>query len=260
VRINRPSFRSVPRPGARAAQGGLVAVSLGAVLLAPLAAAGPAGTATPTISGATSLSDTVSVSFETSKSAATSNVHLLAWNDFHGNLEPAGNIYGKFAGGAPFLAKLVKERQAAYGKRGQATVLAGDNIGASPLATALFNEEPSTIVSNLMNVDFSAVGNHEFDKGSTELLRIQNGGCKPVTGCNAAPYAKESGGTTKRYPGADFQYLAANVLDSTTNKPLFPAYGIKKLRSTTNRTSMSVSSARCCGTPRASSRRPGSPV
>jgi len=235
VRFDRSSFRSVRRPSSRVTQGGLVAVSLGAVLLAPLAATGPAATAAPTISGAQSLTDTVSVSFESHKPSKTSDVHLLAWNDFHGNLEPAAlNIYGKFAGGAPYLAKLVKERQKAYG-RSEATVLAGDNIGASPLSNALVNEEPATIVSNLMKVDFSSVGNHEFDKGATELQRIQNGGCKPVVGCNGAPYAKAHGGTTKRYPGADFQYLSANVLDSKTKKPLFPAYGIKKLRTSSNK-------------------------
>src|SRR3954471_23584087 len=164
VRFDRSSFGSVFRPRSRVAQGGLVTVSLGAVLLAPLAATGPAGSAAPTISGARSLTDTVSVSFETGKPARTSDVHVLAWNDFHGNLEPASlNIYGKFAGGAAYLAKLVKDRQAAHGHRSQATVLAGDNIGASPLANALFNEEPATIVSNLMKVDFSSVGNLEFD-------------------------------------------------------------------------------------------------
>jgi 5'-nucleotidase len=237
VRFDRSSFPPVLRPSSRVAQGGLVAISLGAVLLAPLAAAGPAVTAAPTISGAQTLTDTVAVSFETAaEPAETSDVHLLAWNDFHGTLEPAAmNIYGKFAGGAPYLAKLVKDRQAQYGLRGQATVLAGDNIGASPLASALVNEEPSTIVSNLMRVDFSSVGNHEFDKGAAELQRIQNGGCKPVTGCTGAPYQKAHGGTTKRYPGADFQYLAANVLDTATQKPIFPAYGTKKLRSTSNK-------------------------
>ena len=71
----------------------------------------------------------------------------------------------------------------------EATVFAGDNIGASPLANGLFFEEPATIVTNLMNVDVASVGNHEFDKGKDELLRIQNGGCKPVDGCTAAPYA-----------------------------------------------------------------------
>jgi 5'-nucleotidase len=226
VKLNRPSTRL--------AQGGLVAVSLGAVLLAPLAAGGPAGSSAATISGANSLTDTVSVSFaSSSKPKTTSDVHVLAWNDFHGNLEPASlNIYGHFAGGAAYLSKLVKDKQAEYG-HSEATVLAGDNIGASPLANALFNEEPAVIASNLMNVDFSSVGNHEFDKGAAELKRIQDGGCKPVTGCNGAPYAKGNTGeaTSKKYPGADYQYLSANVLDNATGEPLFPAYGIKKLRS-----------------------------
>jgi 5'-nucleotidase len=226
----------------RGIQVGLVTVSLGAVLLAPLAASGPTGSAGragstgSTISGARSLTDTVSVSFQSAgatsggRAGRTSTVHVLAWNDFHGNLEPAGlNIYGQFAGGAAYLAKLVKARQAAYG-RGQATVMAGDNIGASPLADALFNEEPATIVANLMHVDASSVGNHEFDKGSTELQRIQNGGCAPVTGCLGAPYAKANGRTTNRYPGADFQYLSANVISNATGKPLFPAYQVKRLR------------------------------
>ena len=215
----------------RAAQGSLVAVSLGAVILAPLAATGPAGTAAPTISGASSLTDAVSVSFaKPDRHRRTSEVHVLTWNDFHGNLEPASlNIYGHYAGGAAYLAKLVEAKQAQYGAS-QATVLAGDNIGAAPLANALFNEEPAIITDNLMHVDFSSVGNHEFDKGATELLRIQHGGCNPTTGCLGAPYAKPNGGSTNRYPGADFQYLSANVLNTATGKTLFPAYGIKKLR------------------------------
>src|SRR6266542_2847260 len=140
------------------------------------------------ISGARSLSDQVSVSYKALDSQRTTDVHLLAFNDLHGNLEAASlNIYGKFAGGAAYLAKAVKDRQALY--RGhQATIFAGDNIGASPLANGLFFEEPVTIASNLMHVDFASVGNHEFDKGKEELLRIQNGGCRPVDGCTAAPY------------------------------------------------------------------------
>jgi 5'-nucleotidase len=227
VRFKRPGSLL----GSRAIQGGLVAVSLGAVIIAPLAATGPSSASAPTIGGASSLTDALSVSFQkTSASTKTSTVHVLAWNDFHGNLEPAGlNIYGKFAGGAAYLAKLVESKQALYG-RSQATVLAGDNIGAAPLANALFNEEPAIITDNLMNVDFSSVGNHEFDKGSAELLRIQNGGCKPDTGCLGAPYAKANGRSTNRYPGADFQYLSANVLNTSTSKPLFPAYGVKTLK------------------------------
>ena len=157
-------------------------------------------------------------------------MHLLAFNDLHGNLEAAGlNIYGQFAGGAAYLAKAVKDRQAIYGDH-QATLLAGDNIGASPLANGLFFEEPITIASNLMNVDFASVGNHEFDKGSAELLRIQNGGCH-ADGCTAAPYALPDGGTTNVYPGADFQYLSANVVVDATGRTLLPAYGTKRFKS-----------------------------
>jgi len=217
----------------RGTTAGLATAALGAVLLAPLtgvtAGLAPAsGPSTPgvLIDGARSLDDAVSVSYET-KPVRSTDLHLLAWNDFHGNLEPAGlNIYGKFAGGAAYLAKLVKDRQAQYGRR-QATVLAGDNIGAAPLADALFSEEPATVVTNLMNVDFASVGNHEFDKGTAELLRVADGGCG-ADKCAGKPYALPSGRSTNVYPGAKFQYLSANVLN-TKKKPLFPAYGIKKL-------------------------------
>jgi 5'-nucleotidase len=184
------------------------------------------------------LSDKVSVDWAGDhRPQRTTDVHLLAWNDFHGNLEPTGlTQYGQFAGGAAYLAKAVHDKQREYGAQ-QATVMAGDNIGASPLANGLFKEEPGTIMANLMNVDFAAVGNHEFDKGKDELKRIQNGGCAS-TGCTAAPYTVERDGTlttTNTYPGADFQYLAANVIDNATGKPLFPAYGIKRFPATRGR-------------------------
>ena len=63
----------------------------------------------------------------------------------------------------------------------------GDNIGASPLANGLFFEEPITIATNLMHVDFGSVGNHEFDEGCAELLRLQTGRRRPAPGCTAAP-------------------------------------------------------------------------
>jgi 5'-nucleotidase len=157
-------------------------------------------------------------------------VHVLAYNDFHGTLDPGSqNLYGKFAGGGAYLAKVIKDKQAAYGNL-EATVFGGDNIGASPLADGLFFGEPSTILANLMHVDFASVGNHEFDKGKDELLRIQNGGCRPVEGCTAAPYALAGGGTTDVYPGADFQYLANNVIVDATGQTLFPGYGIKQFQ------------------------------
>ena len=131
------------------------------------------------------------------------------------------NIYGQFAGGAAWLAKAVQDKQAQYGDK-QISVIAGDNIGASPLVDGLFFGEPSTIVTNLMNVDFASVGNHEFDKGTAELLRIQNGGCRADVGCTAAPYALADGGTTNTYPGADFQYLSANVVRDDNGQDAVP--------------------------------------
>jgi 5'-nucleotidase len=207
----------------------LAAIGIGVVLAAPLASPNKAE-AGPVIAGARSLSDQVLVTYENVNKRPTTDVHLLAFNDLHGNLEAAGNnIYGRFAGGAAYLAKAIKDRQAQYGAK-QATIFAGDNIGASPLANGLFHEEPITIVSNLMHVDFASVGNHEFDKGSAELQRIQNGGCHP-DGCTGKPYALPDGSTTDVYPGADFQYLSANVVRTATGETLFPAVGIKKFTS-----------------------------
>ena len=208
----------------------LVTFAVGVVAVAPLATSDKAAAKRITVAGARSLSDQVQVQFGDKKNP-TDEVHILAFNDLHGNLEPATlNIYGRFAGGAAYLAKVVKDRQALYGDH-EVTVFAGDNIGASPLANGLFFEEPITIATNLMNVDFASVGNHEFDKGRTELLRIQNGGCKPVAGCTAAPYALANGRSTDTFPGADFQYLSANVTVDATGKTLFPAYGIKEIKS-----------------------------
>jgi 5'-nucleotidase len=222
----------------RATRVGLIVVALGAVAAAPLAVTGAPPAGAVTIAGANTLSDKVSVDWAgTHRPTRTTDVHLLAWNDFHGNLEPAGlTQYGQFAGGAAYLAKAVHDKQREYGAR-QATLMAGDNIGASPLVNGLFKEEPATIMANLMNVDFASVGNHEFDKGKDELKRIQKGGCS-ADGCTAAPYTIERDGkltTTNTYPGADFQYLAANVIDNQTKQPLFPAYGIKRFPSTSGR-------------------------
>lgn len=208
----------------------LLAVSaVATALLAPLAAStGTAGAVT--IEGAQSLNDTVRVDFDRGNKDRTTDVHVLAWNDFHGNLEPGTlNIYGQFAGGAPWLAKAVGDKQAAYGDK-QMTVFAGDNIGASPLVDGLFSGEPATIVTNLMHADFASVGNHEFDKGSAELLRIQRGGCRTDVGCTGAPYALANGRSSNRYPGADFKYLSANVVRNDNGRTLFPAFGIQRFK------------------------------
>ena len=92
-------------------------------------------------------------------------------------------------------------------------VSAGDLIGATPLVSALFHDEPTIEAFNLMGLDFNGVGNHEFDEGVDELLRMQNGGCHPVDGCqDGDPFA-----------GADFTFLAANVAYKDTRRDDLPA-------------------------------------
>jgi len=210
-------------------QAGFAAAALGVALAAPLATSTNDRADAVTITGAHSLSDQVAVNFA-KPGGKTTHVHLLAYNDLHGTLEPGSqNLYGQFAGGAAYLAKAIKDKQALYGAD-EATLFAGDGIGASQLANSLFHEEPSTIISNLMHADYASVGNHEFDKGKDQLLRIQNGGCSP-DGCTGAPYALANGGTSNVFPGADFQYLSANVVVDATGDTLFPAYGIKSFPS-----------------------------
>ena len=153
------------------------------------------------------------------------DVKLLAINDFHGNLEPptgsSGTIAGQAAGGAEYLAtQLAKLRGTTEEEQERTiTVAAGDLIGASPLLSAAFHDEPTIEEMNLAGLQFASVGNHEFDEGAAELLRMQNGGCHPVDGC--------ADGTP--FDGAKFQYLSANAFKTATGQPLLPPYGIKKI-------------------------------
>jgi len=140
-------------------------------------------------------------------------LQVLAFNDYHGHLEAStpGQVDGKDAGGSEFLsAKLTMLRA---GHENSLTVAAGDLIGGSPAFSGLFHDEPSVESLNAMALDVSGVGNHEFDEGVTELLRMQDGGCHPVDGC----YFKDA-----PYPGADFQWLAANVRNVLGDTPLPP--------------------------------------
>jgi 5'-nucleotidase len=156
-------------------------------------------------------------------------LQLLGINDFHGNLEstglsttvgppvpPSTSNRTTPSGGAEHLATAL--RQARAGHRHSMTVSAGDLIGASPLLSALFHDEPTIEAMNLIGLDLNSVGNHEFDEGATELLRMQRGGCHPVDGC-----ADGDG-----FRGARFKFLAANVVVEATGRTLFPAYRIEK--------------------------------
>ncbi|WP_069171431.1 bifunctional metallophosphatase/5'-nucleotidase [Streptomyces griseus] len=162
--------------------------------------------------------------------ARTVDVQLLSFNDLHGNLEPpagsAGSVSEKQAdgtvksvpaGGVEYLATSL--RTARKGHPYSVTAAGGDMVGASPLLSGLFHDEPTIEALNELDLDVTAVGNHEFDEGATELGRLQNGGCHPVEGCY------EKGRT---FGGADFPYLAANVTDEKTGKPILEPYTVWK--------------------------------
>jgi 5'-nucleotidase len=173
-------------------------------------------------------------------------VQILAFNDFHGNLEPptgssalvtvpiddpvVGSVGADAgvtkspdagtaqlpAGGASYLAAHVKKLRAA--QPNTLVVSAGDIIGASPFISNLFRDEPAILVMNALGLDFNGVGNHEFDRGLAELVRLSKAGCS-LDDCDA--------GTS--FAGAKFQFLAANVQNDQTNMTVFAPYAIKEI-------------------------------
>jgi 5'-nucleotidase len=152
---------------------------------------------------------------------ANASVQLLAFNDFHGTLEPPsgenGLVHATPAGGAEYLATHLK--RAAAQNPNTLIVAAGDLVGASPLISAAFHDEPTVASLNAMNVATSSVGNHEFDHGPAELLRLQKGGCHPRDGCRDG----------ESFDGARFQYLSANVIDTATGAPILPPTAVRTL-------------------------------
>ncbi|WP_405972736.1 bifunctional metallophosphatase/5'-nucleotidase [Streptomyces sp. NBC_00988] len=157
------------------------------------------------------------------------DVQLLSFNDLHGNLEPPSGSSGRVtelqadgttktidAGGVEYLATHL--RDARKGNPYSITAAGGDMVGASPLISGLFHDEPTIEALNKLDLDVTSVGNHEFDEGAKELARLQNGGCHPTEGCY----------TDKKFKGADFPYLAANVLDEKTKKPILKPYWVWK--------------------------------
>ncbi|MET7346639.1 bifunctional metallophosphatase/5'-nucleotidase [Streptomyces mirabilis] len=158
------------------------------------------------------------------------DVQLLSFNDLHGNLEPPAGSSGRVtelqadgttksidAGGVEYLATHLRE--ARKGNKYSITAAAGDMVGASPLISGLFHDEPTIDALNKLDLDVTSVGNHEFDEGAKELGRLQNGGCHPTDGC----YDKKA-----KFQGADFPYLAANVTDEKTGKPILKPYWVWK--------------------------------
>ncbi|MGK5531787.1 bifunctional metallophosphatase/5'-nucleotidase [Streptomyces sp. URMC 129] len=193
-----------------AAAAGLAVAGALAVALPAAQAADPAGHGTP---------------------GRTVDLQLLAINDLHGALEPPTGSNGTLihehpdgttsqltAGGVEYLATGLRE--AREGERRSLTVAAGDLIGATPLLSGLFHDEPTIEALNALEMDVAGVGNHEFDEGWEELIRLQEGGCHPVDGC----YAEG-----REFEGSDFPYLAANVVHEDTGRPILAPYSIQNL-------------------------------
>jgi 5'-nucleotidase len=203
-----------------------LAVACLTVALSPLVGTTPAGAQ---ISGATSPTDTVTIG-KASVDGSTTDIHVLGFNDLHGHLDgrTSGNLYGRYAGGAASLGKAIRDKTAQYKGR-SVTVFAGDAIGATPLSSSLFEDEPTVVALNLMGVEFASVGNHEFDRGRKHLLRMQNGGCEDNK-CVGGPYP-EAGGKSfdPTFPGASFSYLAANVKNADGSQFL-KAFGTKSFK------------------------------
>ena len=159
---------------------------------------------------------------------ATVDLRILAINDFHGYLHaPTGGIriadpndktrkIAVPAGGAERMATLVKQLEQDH--KNTIFVAAGDLIGASPLLSAMFHDEPTIESLSMMGLALASVGNHEFDEGKDELKRMQSGGCHPVDNCQG-PYP---------FSGARFHYLAASTVETATGKTIFPPYEIRE--------------------------------
>lgn len=158
-------------------------------------------------------------------------VRLLGFNDFHGQLSQGRTVSGRPVGGAAVLASYLKTAAADFNRR-SLIIHAGDHVGASPPASALLQDEPSIQFLNLLtnsscsyrkrNNKFCNVvgtlGNHEFDEGSEEMLRLIEGGDSPL-----GPFLEQP------YRGAKFSYVSANVIDANTNQPLITPYTVKQL-------------------------------
>jgi 5'-nucleotidase len=156
-------------------------------------------------------------------------IQLLGFNDFHGQLSPK-TVSMRMAGGAAVFASYLYA--AAAGQEDRTLIVhAGDLVGASPPNSALLQDEPSIQFLNLLadrdcrygrarpgcNV-VGTLGNHEFDEGSAELLRLLRGGDHPNGPFLESPWR-----------GARAPYVSANVVDAASGEPLIEPYLIKRV-------------------------------
>ena len=159
-------------------------------------------------------------------------VKILGFNDFHGQISAGRRVGNRPVGSAAVLASYLEAAQ--QGAENQTFIVhAGDHVGASPASSALLQDEPAISFLNMLGNEHCSfkrrmnprcnlvgtLGNHEFDEGQSEMLRLIFGG-NHATG----PFLEDP------YRGANFPYVSANVVDSATGRPILPPYVIKKVR------------------------------
>jgi len=186
------------------------------------------------------LASCASTSTSTERQITPVTVSLISFNDFHGNLLPTGGSVMVVdpktekatkvpAGGVAYLSTLIKNLKATN-PGNTLVVAAGDLVGASPQVSGMFHDEPAIDAMNHIGLDISTVGNHEFDKGKSELLRLQNGGCFPKTADNTRGIVGvDTCMNDGKFSGAKFRYLAANVIDQKSGDTLFPPYAVRSV-------------------------------
>nr|WP_166395492.1 bifunctional metallophosphatase/5'-nucleotidase [Rubrobacter marinus] len=143
----------------------------------------------------------------------TVDLRILGVNDLHGNLEPLREG-DRAVGGVAYLDAHLDGQERAYPGRA-IRVHAGDMVGASPLVSGRYRDEPTVRAMNEMGFDVGTLGNHEFDEGGEEMLRLLNGG------------GGEGGGPADgRFLGADFPYVSANVQYRGSGETVLPPYAV----------------------------------
>ena len=158
-------------------------------------------------------------------------IKILGINDFHGQISTGRFKNNAPVGGAAVLAAYLKQAQSGMDGRTIITIM-GDQVGASPPASGLLKDEPSILFTNslgnshcspeermnpLCNI-VATVGNHEFDHGQKALFDLIYGRNTPPT---------DSWIPLTRYPGANYPYISANIIDAETGNTIFPPYTIK---------------------------------
>ena len=146
-------------------------------------------------------------------------LRLLGVNDFHGHLEPPRPGIG----GAAWL-KSHLDRATLPGRT--IRVHAGDMVGATPLISSWFHDEPTIEAANEIGFDVGTVGNHEFDEGGDELMRLLEGGRRTGPEALKPDVAGQLVNTSSpEFAGADFPYIAANTVDHD-GELLLPPYEV----------------------------------